>query len=239
MIVHVFETKEQAGLAAAQLFGACILSKPDTVMGLATGSTSIETYAQLIRLHREGILDFSRCTSFNLDEYVGLADDHPCSYHRFMKEQLFDRINIKNTHVPRGNAKNLKEETERYDREIQNAGGIDIQFLGIGHNGHIGFNEPDSVFSYSTQIVSLTQSTIQANLRFFDSEEDVPRQAISLGVGGIMKARKIVLVAVGEAKAKAVRAMITGDLDPQVQASILRVHPDTVILLDKQAAALL
>ncbi|NLA53946.1 MAG: glucosamine-6-phosphate deaminase [Clostridiales bacterium] len=239
MIVHVYENKDQASLAAASLFSACILSKPDAVLGLATGSTPIETYAQLIRLHDEGLLDFSHCTSFNLDEYVGLSPDHPCSYHRFMKEQLFDRINMKKTHVPRGDSKDLMAEARRYDDEIEAAGGIDIQFLGLGQNGHIGFNEPDSVFSFGTQIVNLTKSTIEANQRFFKDDEEVPTQAISLGAGGIMKARKIVLVALGEAKAEAVRAMMTGDLDPQVQASILRIHPDTVIILDQESASLL
>ena len=238
MIVHVYDTKEQASLAAASLFAACILSKPDAVLGLATGSTPIETYQQLIRMHKEGLLDFSQCTSFNLDEYVGLSPQHPCSYHRFMKEQLFDSINMKKTHVPYGDAKNLEEECKRYDREIEAAGGIDIQFLGIGQNGHIGFNEPDSVFCYGTQIVDLTQSTIQANRRFFSDDEQVPNQAISLGAGGIMRAKKIVLVALGKEKSQAVKAMLTGDLDPQIQASILRIHPDTVIILDRQSASL-
>lgn len=239
MIVHVYENKAQASLAAASLFSACILSKPNAVLGLATGSTPIETYAQLIHLYQEGLLDFSECTSFNLDEYVGLSADHACSYHRFMKEQLFDHINIKKTHVPSGDVKDLMAEALRYDEEIEAAGGIDIQFLGLGQNGHIGFNEPASVFSFGTQIVDLTKSTIEANRRFFGADEEVPTQAISLGAGGIMKARKIILVALGEAKAEAVRAMMTGDLDPQVQASILRIHPDTVIILDRESASLL
>lgn len=239
MIVHIYENKDQASLAAASLFCACILSKPDAVLGLATGSTPIETYQQLIDMHQSGLLDFSGCTSFNLDEYVGLSADHACSYHHFMKEQLFDHINMKKTHVPSGDAKDLLEEASRYDKEIEAAGGIDIQFLGLGQNGHIGFNEPDSVFHYGTQIVNLTKSTIEANKRFFKADEKFPTQAISLGAGGIMKARKIVLVALGETKAEAVRAMVTGELDPQVQASILRIHPDTVILLDPQAASLL
>jgi len=239
MIVHVYETKEQASLAAASLFAACILSKPDAVLGLATGSTPIATYQQLIRLYKDGLLDFSQCTSFNLEEYVGLPEDHPCSYRRFMNEELFNHINIKKTYVPSGTAQNLQEECRHYDEQIDAAGGIDIQFLGIGNNGHIGFNEPDRVFSYGTQVVNLTKSTIEANRRFFKADEQVPLQAISLGAGGIMKARKIVLVALGESKAKAVKAMLTGNLDPQIQASILRVHPDTVILLDRESASLL
>ena len=239
MIVHVYENKEQASLAAASLFSACILSKPDAVLGLATGSTPIETYQQLIRLYKDGLLDFSGCTSFNLDEYVGLADDHPCSYHQFMKENLFDHINMKETHVPSGTAQDLQAECLRYDEQIEAAGGIDIQFLGLGQNGHIGFNEPGRVFSFGTQIVDLTQSTIDANRRFFKDDEQVPSQAISLGAGGIMKAKKIVLVALGLAKAEAVKAMLKGNIDPQIQASILRIHPDTVILLDRESASLL
>lgn len=239
MIVHVYDTKEQASLAAASIFSACILAKPNAVLGLATGSTPIETYQQLIRLYKEGLLDFSQCQSFNLDEYVGLVSDHPCSYRRFMNEELFSHINMKNTYVPSGVAQDLLEECRQYDKKIDEAGGIDIQFLGIGQNGHIGFNEPDAVFSYGTQVVTLTQNTIQANRRFFDSEEEVPRQAISLGIGGIMKAKKIVLVALGESKASVVKAMLTGDIDPQIQASILRVHPDTVVLLDHASASLL
>ena len=239
MIVHVYETKEQASLAAASLFSACILAKPNAVLGLATGSTPIETYQQLIRLYKDGLLDFSRCTSFNLDEYVGLSDDHPCSYHSFMKKELFDHINMKETFVPSGIAQDLEAECLRYDEQIDAAGGIDIQFLGLGQNGHIGFNEPDQFFSFGTQIVNLTQSTIDANRRFFKADEQVPSQAISLGAGGIMKAKKIVLVALGQAKAEAVKAMLKGDIDPQIQASILRVHPDTVILLDRESASLL
>jgi len=239
MIVHVFDSPEKASLAAAHLFAAQILKKPDSVLGLATGSTPIGTYQQLIKWHKAGWLDFSQCVSFNLDEYVGLRVDHPQSFRRFMQENLFDHINMKATHVPDGNAANMKREAARYDKAIAQAGGIDIQFLGIGHNGHIGFNEPSKVFSYGTQIVDLTKSTIEANTRFFDRAEDVPRQAISLGTSGIMHARTIVMVAFGKGKAKAVKAMVKNDVDPQVQASILRLHEEAVVLLDEEAASLL
>lgn len=239
MIVHVYQTPKKASLAAAQLFAAEILRNPEAVLGLATGSTPVETYRQLAKWHQEGLLDFSGCQSFNLDEYVGLAPDHPQSYRRFMDEQLFHHINMKATFVPSGIAENLKAECRRYDRAIEKAGGIDIQFLGIGHNGHIGFNEPSSKFTYGTQIVNLTESTINANKRYFDSEKDVPRQAISLGMGGIMRARQIVMVALGKGKAKAVKQMLKGDIDPQVQASILRLHPNCTVILDEEAASLL
>lgn len=239
MIVHVYETSKKASLAAAQLFAAEILRNPEAVLGLATGSTPVETYKQLIAWYQEGLLDFSSCQSFNLDEYVGLEPTHPQSYRRFMDEQLFDHINMKATFVPSGIAKSLSAECKRYDKAIEKAGGIDIQFLGIGHNGHIGFNEPSDKFTYGTQIVDLTESTINANKRFFASEKDVPRQAISLGMGGIMQARQIVLVALGKSKAKAVKQMIKGDIDPKVQASILRLHPNCTVILDQEAASLL
>lgn len=239
MIIHVFDSPAKASLAAAHIFAAQILKKPDTVMGLATGSTPLGMYKQLIKWHKEGWLDFSGCESFNLDEYVGLAADHPQSYHYFMQVNLFGHINMKATHVPDGAAPNLKRETARYDKAIIQAGGIDIQFLGIGNNGHIGFNEPSGVFSYGTQIVDLTKSTIEANKRFFDKTDDVPRQAISLGTGGIMSARTIVIAAFGKEKAKVIKAMVKGDVDPQVQASILKLHGETIVLLDEEAASLL
>ena len=239
MHVHVYDSQRQTALAAASLFAAKILSKPDAVLGLATGSTPVDTYKLLIKWHQDGMLDFSRCRSFNLDEYVGLTPGHPCSYRRFMDEELFDHINMKETSVPLGSAPDLQAETQRYDAMIEQAGGIDIQLLGLGQNGHIGFNEPDRSFSYGTQVVTLTKNTIKANRRFFGSENDVPRQAISLGIGGIMKARQIVLIAYGVSKAKAVGDMIKGPVDPMCPASVLQLHHDAVILLDAQAASLL
>ena len=239
MQVHIYESAQQVGQAAATLFAAQIIRKPDSVLGLATGSSPIGCYQQLIAWHRAGVLDFSQCVSYNLDEYCSLPEAHPCSYHAFMKEQLFDFINMKASFVPNGNAPDLQAECARYDAAIQAAGGIDMQLLGIGRNGHIGFNEPAGRFVYGTQIVNLTESTIQANRRFFDSEKDVPRQAISLGIGGIMAAREVVLIAMGEDKAQAIRDMVRGDITPDVQASILRSHPHATILVDKAAASLL
>lgn len=241
MQIHLYDRAEQVGRAAATLLAAQVIEKPDSVLGLATGSTPIPTYQALIELYQAGVVDFSKVKSFNLDEYCRLPITHECSYHSFMREQLFSHINISadNTHVPDGNAANAQEECANYDMSIARAGGIDIQVLGIGRNGHIGFNEPSDSFVYGCHIVNLTQSTIQANRRFFDSENDVPRQAISLGIGSIMNARQVLLLATGEDKAQAIHDAICGDINPRTQASILRTHPNVVFLLDKAAAGLL
>lgn len=239
MQVHVYDTAEQVGQAAATLFAAQVIAKPESVLGLATGSSPIGCYQQLIKWHQAGMLDFSRCVSYNLDEYVGIPENHPCSYHAFMQEQLFDHINMKAHFVPNGNAEDMQAECKRYDAAIQAAGGIDMQLLGIGRNGHIGFNEPCDHFVYGTQIVELTDSTIKANRRFFESEKDVPRKAISLGIGGIMNAKTVVLIAMGEDKAQAIHDMVKGDITSNVQASILRAHPNAIILVDKAAGKLL
>ena len=241
MQIHLFDTPSQVGQAAATIIAAQILSKPSSVLGLATGSTPIPTYQELIRLHKEGVLDFSRVTSFNLDEYCQLPVTHECSYHSFMKEQLFDHVNIDpaNTHVPDGNAADLQVECANYDLAINQAGGIDVQLLGIGRNGHIGFNEPSDTFVYGCHIVNLTQSTIDANRRFFESADQVPRQAISLGIGSIMNARRVLLLATGADKAEAIHEAIRQDINPGTQASILRTHANVIFLLDKAAAGLL
>lgn len=241
MQIHLYDSAAQVGQAAATLIAAQIIAKPDSVLGLATGSTPIPTYQELIRLCKGGVLDFSRVRSFNLDEYCNLPVDHEQSYHSFMRQQLFDHINIDpaNTRVPDGNARDQAAECASYDTAINQAGGIDIQVLGIGRNGHIGFNEPADTFVYGCHIVNLTQSTIQANRRFFDSEDDVPRQAISLGIGSIMNARRILLLATGADKAEAIRNAVYGDINPRTQASILRTHSNVIFLLDKAAAGLL
>lgn len=241
MQIHVFENAAQVGQAAATLIAAQVISKPDSVLGLATGSTPIPTYQELSRLCKAGVVDFSRVRSFNLDEYRGLTADHEQSYHRFMKDNLFDHINIdiNNTHVPDGIAEDAEAECTSYDAAIAEAGNIDIQVLGIGRNGHIGFNEPGDAFIYGCHVVTLAQSTIEANRRFFESEADVPRQALSLGVGSIMNARKVLLLATGADKAQAIRDSVCGDINPKTQASILRNHPDVIFLLDKDAASLL
>jgi len=237
MVVHVFDTPAQVAQAAAAVIAAQILQKPDSVLGLATGSTPMDTYRELISLHRGGVLDFSRVKSYNLDEYVGLPDGHPESYVSFMKRNLFDHINIGSYSLPDSRARDLQRECESYEQAIKNDGGVDLQLLGIGNNGHIGFNEPADQFTYGTNLTTLTDSTIKANRRFFDSEDQVPRQALSMGIGTIMEARSILLLALGEAKAQAVYQMIRGPITPQVPASILRSHARVTVMLDKAAAA--
>lgn len=239
MQIRIFDTHAQAGEAAALILAAQLIRRPDSVLGMATGSTPIPTYQALRRLYEAGLIDFSRAISFNLDEYIGIPADHPCSYHRFMQEQLFSHVNLRPeaAHVPDGNASDLAAAARAYDDAIRRAGGIDVQILGIGRNGHIGFNEPGSEFVYGCHVVNLTPSTIEANQRFFQSEADVPRQAISLGIGSIMNARQILLIAAGADKAQAVRDAVCGEVTPQVQASILRTHRDVIFLLDKEAAA--
>lgn len=239
MNIHVYDSSRKASLAAAHLFFAQLLEKPDSVLGLATGSTPLETYAALAKWHKEGLLDFSRSQSFNLDEYVGLAGDHAASYRKFMEDNLFSKINFKHSDLPSGIAKSLSQECRRYDKAIEKAGGIDIQFLGIGNNGHIGFNEPDDQLSYGTKVIDLTQNTIEANRRFFNHIDEVPRKAISMGLGSIMQAKKIVLVALGKGKAEAVKQMVKGDISPRLPASFVRLHHNAVVFLDKEAASLL
>ncbi len=237
MVIRVLETEALACEAASTIFAAQVIRKPDSVLGFATGSTPLGVYRALAALHAKGLLDFSGCVSFNLDEYVGLGADHPCSYRFFMEEQLFSRVNLKASFLPDGRAGNLSAECRRYDAAVRRAGGIDLQLLGIGHNGHIGFNEPSDRFTLGTHAVSLTEDTIRANRRYFLREEDVPRKALTLGIGGIMAARSIVLVALGESKAEAVRGMLKKEMDPRLQASVLRIHPSVTVLLDKGAAS--
>lgn len=238
MQTHVFKTEQQVGRAAATLIAAQLLRKPDSVLGLATGSTPLPTYRALIDMYRFGMLDFSKAISFNLDEYVGLDPLHSCSYHRFMQENLFSQINIRpdHVHIPDGSATDPVAAARAYDQAVKAAGGIDLQLLGIGRNGHIGFNEPGDALIYDCHRVELTASTIEANKRFFDSEADVPRAAVTLGIGAIMHARQVLLIATGEDKADAVRRAVQGDVSPHCPASILRTHPDALILLDEAAA---
>ncbi len=239
MQAHIFNNAQQVGQAAATIIAAQLLRKPDSILGLATGSTPIPTYEALVAMHKAGVLDFSRAISFNLDEYVGIDPNHVCSYHRFMQDNLFDHVNIDpaNVHIPDGNAADLTASAKAYDEAILAAGGIDLQLLGIGRNGHIGFNEPAERFVYGCHEVRLSESTIEANKRFFDSADDVPRSAVSLGIGSIMQARKVLLIATGEDKAEAVRRAMEEDMNPQWQASILRAHPSVVFLLDEAAAS--
>ena len=237
--MKIIRTKdyEEMSRKAANLISAQILLKPDCVLGLATGSTPIGIYDQLVEWYKKGDLDFSTVKTVNLDEYKGLTRDNEQSYYYFMHHHLFDRVNIdeENTHVPNGKVENGDEECLRYEALIKSMGGVDLQLLGLGRNGHIGFNEPAADFPKITHCVDLTESTIEANKRFFASADEVPRQAYTMGIGTIMKADKILVVANGEDKADAVAAMVQGKINPEVPASILQLHNNVILVADEAA----
>ncbi|CDA14163.1 Glucosamine-6-phosphate deaminase 1 [uncultured Clostridium sp.] len=237
--MKIIRTKdyEEMSRKAANLISAQILLKPDCVLGLATGSTPIGIYDQLVEWYKKGDLDFSTVKTVNLDEYKGLTRDNEQSYYYFMHHHLFDRVNIdeENTHVPNGKVENGDEECLRYEALIKSMGGVDLQLLGLGRNGHIGFNEPAADFPKITHCVDLTESTIEANKRFFASADEVPRQAYTMGIGTIMKADKILVVANGEDKADAVAAMVQGEINPEVPASILQLHNNVILVADEAA----
>lgn len=232
---------DDAGLAiarAADLVIGAVNAKPAAVLGLATGATMQPLYQALVAACRAGRVSFSRAMTFNLDEYVGLAPDHPCSYHTAMRQALFDHVDIDlaRTHLPRGNAADPVAESRRYEALIAACGGIDLQLLGIGGNGHIGFNEPTSSLGSRTRIKTLTAATRQANAAFFAPGERMPTTAITMGIRTILDARACVLLAVGPAKAAAVAAMIEGPLSASCPASALQLHPAATVLLDREAA---
>lgn len=237
--MKIIRTKdyEEMSRKAANLISAQILLKPDCVLGLATGSTPIGIYDQLVEWYKKGDLDFFTVKTVNLDEYKGLTRDNEQSYYYFMHHHLFDRVNIdeENTHVPNGKVENGDEECLRYEALIESMGGVDLQLLGLGRNGHIGFNEPAADFPKITHCVDLTESTIEANKRFFASADEVPRQAYTMGIGTIMKADKILVVANGEDKADAVAAMVQGKINPEVPASILQLHNNVILVADEAA----
>lgn len=237
MRIIVAENYEAMSRQAANILSSVIVTKPDCVLGLATGSTPIGTYKELIKRYEEGDLDFSRVKSVNLDEYVGLEPTHDQSYRYFMQDQLFNHVNIKveNTNVPQGMAQDVEAECRRYDEVIASMGGVDIQVLGMGHNGHIGFNEPAEDFPKGTHQVDLADSTIEANARFFENRDMVPRKAVTMGIGSIMQARTILVVVSGEGKADIVEKAFRGPVTPQVPASILQFHPDVILVGDKAA----
>lgn len=239
MRIIVTKDYEDMSRKAANIISAQIITKPECVLGLATGSTPIGTYDQLVERYEKGDLDFSKVSSVNLDEYRGLDHDHDQSYYYFMHEHLFDRVNIDpvNTNVPDGTEEDAEKECKRYEEVILSYGGIDLQLLGLGHNGHIGFNEPSDVFDKETHCVDLTESTIEANKRFFASADEVPRQAYTMGIGTIMKAKKILVVASGEDKAEIVAKAFCGEVTPEVPASILQFHPDVTVVVDEAAAS--
>ena len=222
---------------AANIISAQVIMKPNCVLGLATGSTPVGIYKQLIEWYNKGDLDFSRVKTANLDEYKGLTKVNDQSYYHFMQENLFCHVNIeeKNTNIPDGTEPDAQKEAARYEEAIQNLGGIDLQLLGLGHNGHIGFNEPSDIFPKDTHIVDLQESTIEANQRFFKSIDQVPKQAYTMGIGTIMGAKKILLVVSGGDKADILHEVIKGPVTPRVPASILQLHPDVIIVADEAA----
>jgi len=238
MEVIVKDSYEEMSKLAARMIADLIRRKPRCVLGLATGSTPVGTYRELIRLHREEDLDFSAVETFNLDEYVGLPPDHEQSYYFFMNEEFFRHINIhlQNTHILNGLAEDLTEECRTYEEMIREAGGIDIQLLGIGANGHIAFNEPGSSLGSRTRIKTLDERTIHDNARFFESPDQVPRYALTMGIGTIMDARRLLLLASSKAKTEAVVKTVEGPITAMVPATIVQLHPKATIIADKAAA---
>ena len=233
----IIGTEEEIAKKAAQQYVELLKRKPNAVLGGATGSTPLGLYAELARLNKEGVISFKDVTTFNLDEYVGLDGSHDQSYRYFMDRHFFDHINIDraNTFVPDGLAPDAAAECSRYDALIRRLGGIDLQLLGLGHNGHIGFNEPDEVFTKGTHMVTLSESTLRANRRFFEREEDVPRFACTVGICDIMQARRIVMVVSGADKADIIREAFFGPVTPHVPASILQLHRDFTLVADEEA----
>ena len=238
-MIRIYQEKDYEAMSrrAANVIAAEVIRKPDCVLGLATGSTPIGTYQNLIRMYNNGELSFKEVTSVNLDEYKGLAPTHDQSYRYFMNDNLFNHVDIPmdHTNVPDGLAEDADAECARYDELVASLGYADIQLLGLGHNGHIGFNEPDSCYTKPTHVVDLTESTIDANARFFASADEVPRQALTMGMGCIMAARRILLIANGEGKADAIYKAFCGPITPECPASILQLHPDVVVICDEAA----
>lgn len=241
MNVLVYDSEEQIGIAAGNYMCGQVLQKPDSVLGLATGSTPLKPYKHMIKLYKKGAVDFSKVTTFNLDEYVNLDVNDKNSYHTFMRDNLFDHINIpaENIHFLDGNADDLEQECIDYENRIKAAGGIDIQLLGIGSNGHIAFNEPSDCFQRWSHVVELKESTVKDNSRFFKSIEEVPTKAVTMGIGSIMQAKKILIIAIGKNKANAIKQLINGNVTPACPASVLQFHTDVTLMLDREAASLI
>ena len=242
--MKIIRAKDYADMSrkAANIISAQVIMKPNCVLGLATGGTPVGAYAQLVDWYNKGDIDFSEVTTVNLDEYRGLPKEHPESYWSFMHRNLFDHVNIDPAHInlPDGTNMDAEAECKRYDAVIRSVGGVDLQLLGIGHDGHIGFNEPHDAFDLGTHCVDLAQETIEANKRFFDGNEDlVPKQAYTMGIKTIMQARKVLVVANGLAKAKAVKAVVSGPVTPECPGSILQMHPDCILVADEEALSLL
>lgn len=237
--MQIYRAKDYEDMSkkAANIIASQVVLKPDCVLGLATGSTPIGAYKNLVEKYEQGDLDFSQVTTVNLDEYKGLPRENDQSYYYFMHDNLFDHVNVKpeNTHLPDGTKEDANEECARYEELIRSLGGQDLQLLGLGHNGHIGFNEPDTVFEKTTHCVDLQESTIEANKRFFASVDDVPKQAYTMGIGTIMQAKKILVVVSGEDKADTVAKAFFGPVTPEVPASILQFHKDVILVADEAA----
>ncbi len=239
MRMRILITKDYEELSAktADLIAAQVLLRPDCVLGLATGSTPVGAYRDLVEKYENGEIDFSDVKTVNLDEYCGMRDSDPQSYHYFMNENLFSRINIRpeNTHLPDGTASDVSRECESYEKLIASLGRIDLLLLGIGNNGHIGFNEPSEGFAVKTHCVDLTDDTVRANKRFFSNESEVPRKALTMGIGTIMMAETILLAASGASKAEALKKALRGPVTPEVPASILQLHPNVIVVADEAA----
>lgn len=237
--MQIYRAKDYEDMSkkAANIIASQVVLKPDCVLGLATGSTPIGAYKNLVEKYEQGDLDFSQVTTVNLDEYKGLPRENDQSYYYFMHDNLFDHVNVKpeNTHLPDGTKEDANEECARYEELIRSLGGQDLQLLGLGHNGHIGFNEPDTVFEKTTHCVDLQESTIEENKRFFASADDVPKQAYTMGIGTIMQAKKILVVVSGEDKADTVAKAFFGPVTPEVPASILQFHKDVILVADEAA----
>ena len=241
MMIIKADHYDQMSRIAAKHIASHIILKPDSVLGLATGSSPIGAYQHLISMYQAGDLDFSNVTSINLDEYKGLSPKDDQSYRYFMNTHLFDHININKakTYVPDGLEADPQKACKDYDKIIENCGGIDLQLLGLGNNGHIGFNEPADAYAKGVHCVDLTQSTIEANSRFFDSFDKVPKQAYTMGIGSIMQAKKILVIVSGGAKAGILKEAFFGPITPKVPASVLQLHNDVTVIADQEAAALL
>ena len=237
MVITGADSYDAMSRKAAIVITAQVMTKPESVLGLATGSTPIGTYRYLVNFFNRGDLDWSRITTFNLDEYRGVSPEDPHSYHWFMRTNLFDQINIRksNAFLPDGTDTDARRACDRYDTMIRDAGGIDLQLLGLGKNGHIGFNEPGSCFEKDTHCVNLSTSTIDANRRFFDERDEVPRQAYTMGIRTIMRAKRILLLVSGKEKADILQKVINGPVTPDVPASILQMHQSVTVIADKEA----
>lgn len=241
MKIHIVDNYDQLSARAAAVVAGLVNLKRNPVLGLATGSTPEGMYKRLAQLYREGAVDFSEAITFNLDEYVGLDPGHPQSYHYYMHHHFFSHVNVpaQNIHIPSGTAKDLEAFGPAYDQKIAAAGGIDLQVLGIGGNGHIGFNEPGDCLNAQTHPVDLSKETIEDNSRFFKTKEEVPRRAVTMGMGSIFKAKSILLLASGKGKARAIKDTTCGHVTPRVPASFLQLHREVIVIVDKEAASLL